>query len=367
MTPSRAATDPQPATRDVQSLFKPFTLRRAILLVCFAVLVYVFRRLLPLFVCFVAFERSMTVSARWLGPRIGARKGIALFALLGLVAALIVMLLGFGIGSGITAVFEARSSLPDRIEAFSHTDLYARLSSYVEVDRLIDAAKENASHFLEYLARFGHLILQAVIAFILALVYVLEEDEILGFKNAQDGNSLSGTLLRWFGYSSDAISVTLQFQMVVAAVNALLTVPVMILVGIPHAGAFLFMVFFSGLVPLVGNLLSGSVLTLLAYQSDGWRGVIAFTILTAVLHKVESYYLTPRLAARHVHLPGFVLIVSLLLWENLIGFTGLLVSFPFLYLVMRIRNEFDQEDRAGLPPADDPGASQQVEGAGHLA
>lgn len=365
MTSSGAATDP--TASDVQSLFKPFTLRRAILLSCFAALVYVFRRLLPLFVFFVAFERSMTVTSRWLAPRIGARKGIALFALLGLVVALIVLLLGFGIGTGITALFEARWSLPDRIAAFSHTDLYTRLSGYVELDKLVNAAKENASNLLEFLAGFGHLVLQAVIGFILALVYVMEEDEILGFKKAQDEHALSGTLLRWFGYSSDAISVTLQFQMVVAAVNALLTVPVMIAVGIPHAGAFLFMVFFSGLVPLVGNFLSGSVLTLLAYQSDGWRGVIAFTILTLVLHKVESYYLNPRLAARHVRLPGFVLIVSLVLWENLIGFTGLLVSFPFLYLVMRIRDEFGRDDLARLLPADDPGPSPKTKSAPRLA
>ena len=68
--------------------------------------------------------------------------------------------------------------------------------------------------------------------------------------------------------------------------------------------------------------------------------------LTFVLHKVESYYLNPRLAARHVRLPGFVLIVSLILWEQLVGFAGLFISFPFLYVANRLRAEFREEDAA---------------------
>jgi predicted PurR-regulated permease PerM len=53
-----------------------------------------------------------------------------------------------------------------------------------------------------------------------------------------------------------------------------------------------------------------------------------------------------------VRLPGFVLIVSLILWEHVLGFLGLFVSFPFLYLAERIRAEFhdvDTEKRRPLP------------------
>jgi predicted PurR-regulated permease PerM len=153
-------------------------------------------------------------------------------------------------------------------------------------------------------------------------------------------------LLRFLGYAADAVAVTLQFQVVVAACNAVLTLPVLLLVGIPHTSAFLLVVFVSGVIPVVGNFLSGAVLTILAYQAKGWAGVAIFSILTAVLHKLESYYLNPRLAARHVRLPGFVLVVSLVLWETLLGFAGLFVSFPFLYLAQRIRVEFQEEDAA---------------------
>ena len=64
------------------------------------------------------------------------------------------------------------------------------------------------------------------------------------------------------------------------------------------------LIFVSSLIPVIGNIISGAVLVLLAYQVKGWLGVGLFVVLTFVLHKIESYYLNPRLTARHVSLPA---------------------------------------------------------------
>jgi predicted PurR-regulated permease PerM len=66
--------------------------------------------------------------------------------------------------------------------------------------------------------------------------------------------------------------------------------------------------------------------------------------VTFVLHKIESYYLTPRLAAQHVKLPGLVLVLSLLVCEETLGFVGLFLSFPILYIATRIHREWARED-----------------------
>ena len=42
--------------------------------------------------------------------------------------------------------------------------------------------------------------------------------------------------------------------------------------------------------------------------------------ITFILCKVESYCLSPRLTARHVKIPGFLLIVTLLSCEHVFGF-----------------------------------------------
>ena len=93
-------------------------------------------------------------------------------------------------------------------------------------------------------------------------------------------------------------------------------------------------------------VISGAVLSVLAYIAQGPIGVVVFLVLTFVLHKVEAYYLNPRLTARHVKLPGFLLIVSLIAWEHVAGFKGLFISFPFLFVAIKIRDELREEDAA---------------------
>jgi len=80
-----------------------------------------------------------------------------------------------------------------------------------------------------------------------------------------------------------------------------------------------------------------------AYQAKHWLGVGLMVGLTFLLHKIEAYYLNPHLTARHVPLPGFVLIVNLVIFEHLFGFAGLFLSFPSLYIAGKIRKEFRDE------------------------
>jgi predicted PurR-regulated permease PerM len=170
-----------------------------------------------------------------------------------------------------------------------------------------------------------------------------------------------GTLVRWFEYLAEAVSVTVQLQLIVAACNTLFTLPVLFLLGIPDKPALMVLIFVSGLVPVIGNIVSGAVLSVLAWIAAGPLGVGVFLVLTFVLHKVEAYYLNPRLTARHVKLPGFVLIISLICWEHLLGFAGLFVSFPFLFISGKIRGEMKAEDETESAGAQMPAVIAVVE------
>jgi predicted PurR-regulated permease PerM len=321
------------------ALFQERTVRRVVSLALFLALLILFRQLLVLLVFFVSFERVLGIPAEWLSRRVPRRAAVGIVALVLLGA--VVALAGFEVGRAVRAVTSLRATLPDRIAALRETPLFQKLQEHLpDADTLIDNAKHYASSAVDALAAMGHVLLYALIGFILAVVYLLERDELREFSHGLAPESLIGTLLRWFGHVADAMLVTVQFQLVVALCNAVLTLPVILFViGTQHVAALVLMIFVSGLVPVVGNFLSGAVLTMLAWQAHGWLGVALFTALTFILHKIESYYLNPRLAARHVRLPGFVLIISLLLWEHILGFKGLFISFPFLYVAGRIRDE----------------------------
>lgn len=332
----------------LRELFAPLDLRRALLLLLFGALLLVFHHLLVLLVFFVAFQRPLDAACDLLERRARLRRPLALGLVLVLAAGLAGLGLWLGYERAVAAVEAARQSLPERLAVLRETPLFRFLEQHVKSESVVQAAQHQTQRALGYLGALGHLLVHLLIGFVLAVVFIVDEHELRAFGAGLSRRSLGGTLLRWLGYAADAVSTTLQFQLVVAAVNAALTWPVLLAVGLGNTGALAFMIFVSGIVPVVGNFLSGLVLTLLAYQAQGWPGALVFSVLTFVLHKIESYFLNPRLAARHVRLPGFVLIVSLLVFEQLLGFVGLFVSFPFLYLVMRIWSEFAEEDRAAL-------------------
>ncbi len=350
--PSMESTDGpnRPADR-VGAFLRERTPRRFVSLAVFIGLLILFRQLLLLLVFFVAFERSLTFTSGWLArrARVGHKAALLIMTFLFLTA----LVLGavFGVEKLVRFVYHMRDTLPDRIAQVRESPLFQRAQEYLpDTDKLVTGAQEWAKSLLHYLAAIGHILLFATIGFILAVVFLLEHEEISKFATGLDPHSLQGTLLRWFGHVADAMVVTIEFQMVVAACNAVLTFPILLLCGIKHAPSLALMIFASGLVPVVGNFVAGAILTLLAWHAQGWFGVGLFTALTFILHKLESYYLNPRLAARHVHLPGFVLIVSLLAWEHVLGFAGLFLSFPFLYVAKRIRDELRTDSGYTAPP-----------------
>jgi len=316
------------------------TIHRLFAIALFAGLLYFFRHLLILLVFFVLFERLIGVPARFIADRSRIPyKG----AVLGMTALLLGSLGGaltFGVVKAVGSYKVLRVIVPEKIASLKNTSAFHALEAHFEdAGGLVEKAQSYAAGAVGYLAALGHVLVFVTLGFILALVYLFERTEIEAFAKGIHPRSLAGRLLRWFGYVVEAIAVTLQFQVVVAVFNAITTFPILLILGIPNATALMFGIFFSGLIPVVGNFAVGVILTIMAWQAKGWVGVIVFTILTVLLGKVESYYLSPKLAQKHVRIPSFLLLVSLVVWEQLIGFTGLLVSFPFLFVAAKIRQD----------------------------
>jgi predicted PurR-regulated permease PerM len=322
------------------------TPRRLLSIAVFLAILYLFRELAVLLVFFMTFERAL----KFLQGRVQTASGLTpkksvLVAVLGILG-VIAGLAWLGIGKTLRAYTEVHSTFPDRVAELREHPLVSKLNEHVGgTDRIVEAAKHYAENALGAAEAIGHFFLHVLIGFILAVVFILEEEELARFWETVDTRSLLGTVGRWIRHVGDATVVTVQLQLVVAACNTLFTLPVLIVLGIPHVPALMILIFVSALVPVLGNIASGTILSLLAYQQRGWLGVGVFVALTFVLHKIESYYLNPRLTARHVHIPGFLLIVSLLACEHLFGFKGLFLSFPILFVTGRIRKEFADEDR----------------------
>jgi predicted PurR-regulated permease PerM len=321
--------------------------RRALGVGLFLGLLYVFRNLAPVIICFVIFERAFG----WCADQLATRTKIHRKGAVGGILAAFVGLLGLGVFLGIRRLIPlielARTDGRAWIESIAKSGLIEKIQSRIGVDshQVTEKAKEYAYHAVGYVTTTAYVALFIFVGFILAIMYLFEREDIDGWLGGLRPSSILGTLVRWLGYVADAIAITVRLQVVVAIFNAIFTLPLLLLLGLPNPGLLFLLVLLGGMIPVVGGVISGVVLCLVAYDAKGFVGVGVFLGVTFVLSKVESYYLSPRLTAQHVKLPGLVLVISLLMFETLFGFYGLFLSFPALYVASRIAHEWKEEER----------------------
>jgi predicted PurR-regulated permease PerM len=322
--------------------------RRVVALVLFLGILYGLRELAPVFICFVILVRALTAAADFLHDRTGlARRGGVATLLLAAVSAV-----GLGIFLGVRAllprVHEIRTDGREYIEHLVSHPVVGRLRHLAGTEEggggVAETVKAHALQALHYATSFAHLALYILIGFVLSVIYLFERDEIDHWRSALAPESVSGTMTRWLGHAADAVAITVKMQGITAIVNAVITLPILFALGLPHKGMLFLLILASGLMPVVGNFIAGAVLCVVAYETHGVWAVGAMLAVTFVLHKIESYYLTPRLAAQHVKLPGLVLVLSLLAFEEVFGFVGLFLSFPALYVATRIHGEWVREE-----------------------
>jgi predicted PurR-regulated permease PerM len=326
--------------------------RRLLGVVIFLGLLYFFRSLAPVFICFVILERSLGWAADQIDRRTGLHRKGAIAVLLTLLASLLGLGAFFGVRRLLPLIRNIRENGSDYLRSIFHNPSIEKLRSMagLEDEALSKAIKGHAGTAIHYATETAHLVLFLLIGFVLAIIYLFERDELHTWGGKIASSTVSGTLIRWFGYVGDSIAITVRMQAIVALVNAAVTLPVLFALRLPNIPLLFLLILVSGLVPVVGNIVSGAVLCYVAYSARGWWAVGVFLGVTFVLGKIESYYLNPRLAAQHVKLPSLVLVISLLLFEQAFGFVGLFLSFPALYVASRIAYEWREK-------LDAPGAS----------
>lgn len=323
-------------------------------------LIYLFRGLAPVLIVFVIFERGFGFAADHLVLRTRIHRKGAIGVLLGLFVGLVGFAVFMGVKGAISLVELAQRDGAQWVESVTRSGLIQKLRDRLGIDshQLTDSAKSYALQAFHYLTATAYVAIFVFVGFILAVMYLFERDEIDEWMGGIDARSITGTLSRWLSYVADAIAITVRLQIVVAIFNAVFTLPLLLILGLPNVPLLFLLVLVAGMIPVVGGVFSGIVLCLVAYDVKGVVGVGVFLGVTFVLSKVESYYLSPRLTAQHVKLPGLVLVVSLLMFETIFGFYGLFLSFPALYVASKIANEWKEEDlqiRAGggtlsIPP-----------------
>ena len=127
-----------------------------------------------------------------------------------------------------------------------------------------------------------------------------------------------------------AFSNVFAAQLRISLINALLTGLYLLVIlpalgwRVPLATTLVGFTFFASLLPIVGNLLSNTAITIAALTVSPWLGVASLGFLI-VVHKLE-YFLNARIVGGRTNVPTWAMLASMLVLESAFGLAGLVAA-----------------------------------------
>ena len=134
-------------------------------------------------------------------------------------------------------------------------------------------------------------------------------------------------------------------QIAISAINTVFTTIFVSAVGLPYAVVVIGVTFLCGLVPVIGNLVSNTVIVGIGFTVSP-KMALAALIFLVVIHKLE-YFLNSKIIGERIHNPLWLTLLALVLGEKLMGVSGMILA-PVVLNYIRIEaSRVEVKSRSG--------------------
>jgi predicted PurR-regulated permease PerM len=113
-------------------------------------------------------------------------------------------------------------------------------------------------------------------------------------------------------------------QLTISFINTILTAIFVLIIGLKYIPLVVGLTFLCGLLPIVGNLISNSVIVGIAFTESGKAAIAALAFLV-LLHKTE-YFLNSKIIGYRIKNPMWITLLALLVGERLMGIPGMILA-----------------------------------------
>lgn len=175
------------------------------------------------------------------------------------------------------------------------------LSNYVDIEQIKGAVLRASTGVLSFMANSLSPLYKGIIQFIFALainLFCYLETERIEKTFTRDRNSLMTFVYRFIQVRLKIFYVyfrrVMGGQVIIALINTFISSIAIFGLGLPHPFLMVFVVFFCGLFPVIGNLISNTVLVINAFVSIGIWGFAVCLLLLIGIHKLE-YFLNSKI------------------------------------------------------------------------
>ena len=118
-------------------------------------------------------------------------------------------------------------------------------------------------------------------------------------------------------------------QVTLAFIAAIMMLPVLLIMGVPYAGALAVIVFVCGLIPMIGHIIGSVIVTIVALFTSPLAAlvVLGYYIL---YQQIENYVVQPRIQANTTNMSPLLVFVALTIGVNMNGVIGGIVAIPVM-------------------------------------
>jgi predicted PurR-regulated permease PerM len=178
---------------------------------------------------------------------------------------------------------------------------------------------------------FVHLMLSIIIAI---SIFMKNKIDFGGNKNIGENNlytQLTSKVASHFRTLYRSFVTVMGAQIIISAINTLLTSIFVYSVGIPYAFLVTVITFILGLLPIVGNIISNGIIFCIAFTASPMKAFLAIGYLIAI-HQLE-YFLNSKIIGERIQTPMWLTLVVLIIGESILGIPGMILAPVLLHFL----------------------------------
>lgn len=204
---------------------------------------------------------------------------------------------------------------------------------------VISSGKKLFTSGIGQLSRLSSGVETIVLAFFFSFIFNLTKTQLQRFVHAFTTSRFAKLFVPMGGLVMSFVRIfgtVIETQLMICSINTVLMVIGLWLLSMPNLLILGIMVFFLGLIPVAGVLISLIPLVIIAFATGGLIRLLEVLLLVVLIHLFESYFLHPRLMANATNLPIFVTFITLIVSEQLFGVWGLIVGVPLVAFLLQV-------------------------------
>jgi predicted PurR-regulated permease PerM len=134
-----------------------------------------------------------------------------------------------------------------------------------------------------------------------------------------------------FAIFYESFATVMGAQIVISAINTVLTATFLFWNDFPYAKVLVGVTFLCGLLPIVGNIISNTLIVGVGFTISP-KMALAALIFLIVLHKTE-YFLNSKIIGDRIQNPMWLTLIGLVLGEKLMGIPGMILAPVILHYI----------------------------------